>query len=118
MQINYIETNMIPFFLGFAESIKWPDIGAITPGATPMGSPFADPLILLGAGIVLIIATILVLLFMKKIIVNTILGLILWSVVNFIFNANLPWLPSLVVAAIFGPAGVGVMLLLRFFGIL
>ena len=74
-----------------------------------------DPTILI-IGIVLIIATVAVFFFIKKIIVNSILGAICWGVANFIFGIELPMLPSLVVSIIFGPAGVGVLLVLRFLG--
>ena len=76
-----------------------------------------DPKILI-IGIVLIAATVLVILFIKKIIVNSVLGAVFWAIAYFVFNIKLPMLPSLAVSIIFGPAGVGVMLLLRFLGII
>jgi len=77
-----------------------------------LGNPFW-----LIAGIVLIVVTILLLLFIKKIIINSILGLILFLVVKFGLAVQLPTIPALVVSIIFGPAGIGVMLLLKFFGL-
>ena len=67
--------------------------------------------------IILIIVTIFIFFFLKKIIVNSILGIIVLLGANFIFQLNLPWIPSIVVSIIFGPAGVGVMIILRIFGV-
>jgi len=69
-------------------------------------------------GIILIIASIAVILSLKQIIVNSVLGLIAWGITVFIFNVELPLIPGLAVSIIFGPAGIGVMLLLKFFGIM
>ena len=76
-----------------------------------------DPTILLG-GIGLVIAAVLIFLFLKKIVINSILGVIGWAILNFAFGANLPLIPSLAVSVIFGLAGIGVMLVLRFFGMI
>jgi len=76
-----------------------------------------NPLVL-GSGITLIIIAILILFFLKKIIVNSILGIICWAILTFLLHIELPFIPSLVVSIIFGLAGIGVMLLLKFFGVL
>jgi len=76
-----------------------------------------DPTILIIA-IVLIVATVLLIFFMKRIIINTVLGLIIWAVVTYIFKVNLPFIPSFVVSVVFGPAGIGVLLLLKFLGVM
>ena len=68
--------------------------------------------------IILIILTIFIFFFLKKIIVNSILGVVVWAGATFLFNINLPLIPSLVVAIIFGPAGIGVMIVLKVFGII
>ncbi|MFA5357327.1 MAG: hypothetical protein WC308_00175 [archaeon] len=106
-----------PFFLDFADAIKWANPIETTQSVQQTAAIFNNPLALIGIGIILIIATVIVLFLMKKIIINTVLGLILWGIVTFVFNANLPFLPSLVIAAIFGPAGIGAMLLLKLFGL-
>ncbi len=80
--------------------------------------PFAsDPRILL-AGIILIVTAVLFIVFIKKILINSVLGLIAWAVLQFFFHSNLPFLPSLVISALFGLAGIGSMLILRFMGLL
>lgn len=117
MMLGMQAQQILPFILDFADAVKWADPAAGIQGAQQTAAIFSNPLALAGIGIILIIATIIVLFFMKKIIINTVLGLILWGIVTFIFNANLPFLPSLVIAAIFGPAGIGAMLLLKFFGL-
>jgi hypothetical protein len=76
-----------------------------------------DPTILLG-GIGLVIAAVMIFLFLKKIVVNTILGVIGWAIVLFVLKIELPLIPSLAVSVIFGLAGIGAMLVLRFFGMI
>jgi len=70
------------------------------------------------AGIVLIIVSAVIFFFLKKFIGNAILGGIAWALTIFVFHIPLPLIPSIVVAVLFGPAGIGVMLLLKFFGII
>lgn len=69
-------------------------------------------------GIALIIVTVLLFFFIKKIIVNSVLGLALFLIIKYVFVVELPFIPALVISIIFGPAGIGVMLLLKFFGLL
>lgn len=76
-----------------------------------------NPTVLLG-GIGLVIAAVLIFLFLKKIIINSILGVIGWAILNFAMGIQLPLIPSLAVSVIFGLGGIGVMLALRFFGLL
>ena len=68
--------------------------------------------------IILIVISIFVFFFLKKIIINSILGVVVWAGVTFLFNMNLPLLPSLVVSIVFGPAGIGVMFVLKVFGLI
>jgi len=74
-------------------------------------------------GVVLIIATIVLLALLKRIIVNSILGIIAWLIVSYIFpifglKLSIPFWPSLIVSIIFGLAGIGSMLVLAFLGII
>ena len=89
---------------------------AETAGSTVMQLA-GNPVVLVG-GIVLVIAAILVFLFLKKIIVNSILGIAAWAILTFVFQIQLPFIPSFAVSVIFGLAGIGAMLVLRFFGML
>jgi hypothetical protein len=75
-----------------------------------------DPLIL-ALGIILVIAAIAIFFFLKQIIVNSVLGIVAWGILHFVFNVQLPFWASLLVSIIFGLAGIGVMLVLRFLGI-
>lgn len=75
-----------------------------------------DPTILV-TGIGLIVAAVLVFYYVKQIIVNSLLGIIAWAILNYGLNVQLPFWASLVVSIVFGLAGVGVMLVLRFLGI-
>ncbi|PIN98231.1 MAG: hypothetical protein COT90_05150 [Candidatus Diapherotrites archaeon CG10_big_fil_rev_8_21_14_0_10_31_34] len=76
-----------------------------------------DPTILV-IGIVLIIAAVLIFTLLKKIIVNSILGLIVFGIIHFVIGIQLPFIPTLIVTAIFGLAGIGVMLVMHFLGFL
>ena len=76
-----------------------------------------NPALLVG-GIILVVAAIVLFFFIKKIIINSVLGIAAWLVLMFIFHVELPFIPSLAVSVIFGLAGIGAMLVLRFFGIL
>jgi hypothetical protein len=71
---------------------------------------------LLAGAIILVIAAIIIALVLKKIIVNSLLGIIAWGLLKLVFGVSLPFWASLIVSAIFGLAGIGVMLILRFFG--
>lgn len=67
------------------------------------------------AGLVLLAAGILVFMFLKKAIINSILGIIVWGIAVYGLNIQLAFWPSLLISAIFGPAGIGAILILRFF---
>ncbi len=81
------------------------------------GNFIGDPTLLV-IGIVLIIAAAVIFLVLKKIIVNSIAGLVVFGIVKFIFGVNLPFIVTLIVTAIFGLAGIGVMMVLYFLGML
>jgi len=72
---------------------------------------------LLFAGIALIIIAAIIFTMLKKIIVNSILGIICWALLVFVLGMDLQWIPTLVVSALFGLAGIGVILILKFLGI-
>lgn len=69
-------------------------------------------------GVGLFIAAAIVILFLKNILVNAILGVIGWGLLTYVFHVSLPFWPSLIASAVFGLAGLGVMVLLAFFGII
>ena len=75
-----------------------------------------NPMIL-GAGVILIIATIAILFFLKKIIINSILGVVVWAIAYFVLGIKMNVIATLIVSIIFGLAGIGAILLLKFFGI-
>lgn len=91
--------------------------GSIAGNASQAAMQLAGNPMVLAGGIGLVIAAILVILFIKKVIINSILGLIAWGVVYFGLGIKLPLAASLAVSVIFGLAGIGVMLVLRFLGI-
>jgi hypothetical protein len=66
--------------------------------------------------IALIAATIIFIFLAKRILINSLFGIILWAVLEFGIKAGLPFIPSFVIGLIFGPAGLGAMLLLKFMG--
>lgn len=74
-------------------------------------------------GIILIVITVLILLFLKHVIANSIVGVIAWIIITyglpfFGINLQLPFLPSLAVSAVFGLAGIGAMIILAFMGLI
>jgi len=95
---------------GFAEGMDFVAQEAVT--ALPANPGF------LAVGIILVIVTLFLIFFLKKIIVNSILGAIIWAITIFYFKVSLPLIPSFVVSVLFGPAGIGVMYVLKFFGVL
>ena len=75
-----------------------------------------NPLLLVG-GIILVIAAFVIFFFLKKIIINSILGIAAWVILTFVFQVELPLIPSLAISVIFGLAGIGAMLVMKFFGL-
>lgn len=75
-----------------------------------------NPAILAG-GIILIVAAVVIFFFLKKIVINTILGIAGWLVLTYVFHVELPFIPSLAISIIFGLAGIGAMLVMKFFGL-
>ena len=79
--------------------------------------------LLIGNPAVLIIAIILIgvsiflFFFLKRILVNSLIGLVIWGIVTFIFPVNLPFIPSFIISVLFGAAGIGTMLILKFLGV-
>ena len=73
--------------------------------------------IVLAGAIGLIIATVVILTQLKHVIVNSVLGVIAWAVLVFVFRIQLELIPSLVVSAIFGLAGIGAILILKFLNV-
>lgn len=86
-------------------------------GAGETASNFIGDPVLLVVGIVLIIGAVLIFTLLKKIIVNSVLGLIVFGIIQFVIGIQLPFIPTLIVTAIFGLAGIGVMLVLHFLAI-
>jgi len=75
-----------------------------------------NPAILIG-GIILVVGAIVIFFFLKKIVINSILGISAWLLLTYVFHVELPFIPSLAISVIFGLAGIGAMLVLRFFGL-
>ncbi|MBI5884761.1 hypothetical protein HZB89_01540 [archaeon] len=93
------------------------DLNVIAAG-TQVAGLVQGNLLWLGIGLALIIAGIVLFMFLKKIIVNSLLGLGLFIIFKFVFSIQLPFIPALVISVIFGPAGIGTMLLLKFLGLM
>lgn len=101
-----------------AELTKAADVNNLATSATQAAVNFVGNPALLGVGLVLFIVAIILILFLKRIIVNSLLGIGVWAIAYYIFNVRLPFELSLIVSAIFGLAGIGTLLILRFLGIL
>jgi len=75
------------------------------------------PIILLYA-LILIIITVVIISFFKNVIINSLIGVAGLFIANFVLGLKLPFIITLIVTAIFGLAGLGVMLVLKFFGVI
>jgi hypothetical protein len=69
------------------------------------------------AGIIFIIAAIVILYFLKNILLNSVVGVFGFLVCYFVFGVKLPFFLTLLVSAIFGIGGLGTIILLKFFGV-
>ncbi len=78
---------------------------------------FAGEPAVLVIGILLIVGAVAIFFFLKKIIANTIAGLVVLAIIYFVFKISLPLLPTLAVTVVFGLAGIGSMLVLHFLGL-
>lgn len=67
--------------------------------------------------LVLIILTIVIIRIFKNVIVNSAIGVAALMVLYYILNIKLPFILTLIVTAIFGAAGLGIMLILKMFGV-
>ncbi|MDO8647927.1 MAG: hypothetical protein Q7R70_05965 [Candidatus Diapherotrites archaeon] len=72
---------------------------------------------LLFSAIAFIIIAVIVVLLIKQILINSVLGIIAWLLLQYVFQVKLNFGISLIVSIIFGLAGIGVLLLLKFLGI-
>lgn len=105
-------------FNDFAKNMSFDLANSATQGAASAAvgllmNPYA-----LGMAVVLIGVTVFLLFFLKKIISNSILGAIMWVLSIYIFHVQLPTIPSFVISILFGPAGIGAMIMLKFLGII
>ncbi len=86
----------------------------IAHGAAHLAS--VDPTILL-AGIGLVALAVFFIFFLKRVIVNSILGLVAFLIL-YALGVKLPFVATFVVSLLFGMAGIGTMLILYFFHII
>lgn len=68
-------------------------------------------------GIAFFIVAAMLFFYLKNLVVNTILGVLGWGVLTYIFHLQLPFWASLIVSAVFGLAGLGAIVILAFLGI-
>lgn len=64
-----------------------------------------------------IIIAVIILAFLKQIVINSVLGIIAWALLNFVFQVKLNLFVSFIVSVIFGLAGIGVLLVLKALGV-
>jgi hypothetical protein len=98
----------------FASGIDFtqPAQEAVNWGAIMVGNPA-----IIVIALILIGVTIFLFFFLKRILVNSAIGLVLWAILTFVFPTNLPTIPSLIISILFGAAGIGAMLVLKFLGV-
>jgi hypothetical protein len=92
-------------------------------GMTSLATLMQGNWVFLIIGIILIAITIAILYFLKQIIVNSLVGVVAWVIITYALplfglNLSLPFLPSLVVSAIFGLAGIGALMVIAFLGLI
>ena len=80
--------------------------------------PWAGNYWILIAGLALIVVAIVLFFVVRKIFINSILGLLVFGIVKFVFNIDLPLIPAVVVSLVFGLAGIGSLLVLKFWGVI
>ncbi len=70
------------------------------------------------AAVIILVFLYLAIKFMRKLIINSVLGLIFLGILHYIFGVNfIHWLAVFVVSVIFGIPGILVALILKFFGV-
>lgn len=72
--------------------------------------------LLLGA--LLVIVALVVIFVLKRILENAIIGTLGFLILKFVLGVNVPFIPGLIISLLFGLGGLGVLLILHFFGIL
>ena len=92
------------------------DANIISQGTDKVFNLVHNPKILI-LGVILIGITLLIMYFFKHFIVNSIIGIIGLFILTFI-GVKLPFIVTLIITAIFGLAGLGTILILKFFGII
>ena len=91
--------------------------GAAAGGAAEAAKSLAGNYWILIAAVALIVITVVMFFVLRQIVINSVLGFVVWGIIHFVFNIELPFWPALVSAAIGGPAGIATVLLLKFMGI-
>lgn len=64
-----------------------------------------------------IITAVVIIAFLKQILINSVLGVIAWALLQYVFQVKLGFWVSLIVSIIFGLAGIGVLLVLKVLGV-
>ncbi len=54
----------------------------------------------------------------RKLFINSILGFLIWGICYYYLKIELPFFASLIVSVIFGIAGIGTLLILKFLGLI
>lgn len=104
--------------VNLVNTVFFQEAGApIVPGIDAAAQTLAGNWQILVIGIVLIIVAVAIFTFIKKIIVNSVLGVVAWAILVFVFKVELQFVPTFVISVIFGLAGIGVILVLKFLNI-
>jgi hypothetical protein len=90
---------------------------AITKVTESANTLLNNPKILI-IGIILIIGAIILIFVLKNLLLNSLIGIAGFLICNFIFGIKLPLIATLIVSAIFGAAGLGVIFILKFLGVI
>ncbi len=71
--------------------------------------------LLLGA--VLVLVAIVIVFLLKRVLENVVIGIAGFLILKYVLGVNIPTIPGLVISLFFGLGGLGVLLILHFFGL-
>lgn len=82
----------------------------------PLSLPGDITLLIMGAALAVLGIALVFLL--KRVMENLVIGLVGFLLIKFFFGINIPIVPGIIISLLFGLSGLGVLLILHFFGVL
>jgi len=69
-------------------------------------------------GAILVLVALVVVFILKRVLENLVVGVVGFLILKYLLGVNIPLIPGLIISLLFGLGGLGVLLILHFFGIL